>query len=269
MNRRSPRKRPLPAASLIAAVALAVAGEGLRQTAHAELVLEYDVRYGPLTILAVQARADVTAETYRATTEMRTVGVVGWWFPWTSTATSLGHILGADWRPTRHRLQGNYRSVRRIVEIDYDATGPVRAVVEPAPQADWRTEVPDPLRRATVDPLTASLAAARIPCDRTLAVFDGRRRYNMHLRPLDAQPPAHVAAIAAGPARGCRADIEALAGFWVTDPRTSETPTYLDFWIAVPDVHVGPVPVGLYLSGPAGALDIRLTAATRTQPPDA
>jgi len=259
----------LAARAALAAV-LAATVTVLPGISSAEVVLQYDVRYGPMTILSVHARADVSAATYRATTEMRTVGLVGFLFPWTSTATSFGHIVGSDWRPAQHRLEGTYRAVRRIVEIDYGPGGPVRALVEPPPTADWRTAVPDALQRATVDPLTASLAAARAPCDRTLAVFDGRRRYNMHLRPLESPPPTHlVASVDGNPPRGCRADIEALAGFWRTDPRTSETPTYLDFWIATPEADVGAVPVSLYLSGPAGALDIRLTDVSRTASPDA
>lgn len=265
MRWRSVRTGRLRAAFLAGVLALAV----LPLAANAELLLQYDVHYGPLTVLAVDARADITSATYRATTEMRTVGVLGFLFPWTSTATSFGSIAGTEWRPTKHRLHGTYRQTRRVVEIDYGDAGSIRALVEPPPAEDWRSVVPDTLQRATLDPLTASLAAVHVPCDRMLAVFDGRRRYNMHLRPLASSPPAHLDTTAGDRPRGCRANIEALAGFWLTDPRTSETPTYLDFWIATPDPDVGPVPVSLYLSGPAGALDIRLTSARRIAPPDA
>ena len=254
-------------ARIVRVAVLVTAAMALPTLSRAEVVLQYDVRYGPLTVLAVQARAEVTAAQYRASTEMQTVGVVGLLFPWTSTATSVGLISGPDWRPARHRVEGTYRSTRRLVEIAYGPAGPERALVEPPPADDWRTVVPEELQRGTIDPLTASLAAARAPCDRTLAVFDGRRRYDMHLRPLESAPPPDlIASVDGGSPRGCRATIEALAGFWRTDPRTSETPTYLDFWVATPKADVGPVPVYLYLSGPAGALDIRLTNADRVVP---
>ena len=133
----------------------------------------------------------------------------------------------------------------------------MRAVVTPAPEKE-RDVVPDALQQATVDPLTASLLTVGTECRGLVPVFDGRRRYDLRLEEL---PPATVpwsrGALYAGSARRCRAIVEARAGFWRDDPRDSETPTTLDYWIASPGERLPPVPVYLELSGARGTLGDR------------
>jgi hypothetical protein len=93
-------------------------------------------------------------------------------------------------------------------------------------------------------------------------VFDGHRRYDLRLEELPpATVPRYRGAVYAGEARRCRATVEARAGYWRDDPRSSKTPTTLDYWIASPGEHVPPVPVYLELSGARGTLGIVLTKA--------
>jgi hypothetical protein len=259
-------RRAIPGAVLVLLLAAPArllsltAGERLvPATAEASLVLGYDMRYGPLTLVEMQTTVDLAAAHYRAETTMQTVGVVGFVFPWTSHARTSGLRSAAGLRPQQHRSEGNFRGEKRLVEIDYEDSGGLRVHAEPAPSADWREAVSEDLRRDTIDPLTASLAAMETGCAGIVRVFDGRRRYNLRLSDMgEDEVEAASNQIYTGPARRCRAVVEALGGFWVTDPRQGETPTTLDSWIAPPRPGLVPVPVYLELSGARGTLSIHL-----------
>ena len=252
------------ALSLVALLALCRAA--VAQDFNVEL--GYDVRFGPLPVLSMELTSEVGGDRYRATSALRTEGLIGKLFPWRSKAESRGRREGPALHPQWHRSEGSYRSERRTVEIDYPDDGPVRAVVTPGPEKK-RDVVPDELQQATVDPLTASLLTVGTECHGLVPVFDGRRRYDLRLEEL---PPATVpwsrGALYAGSAKRCRATVEARAGFWRDDPRDSDTPTTLDLWIASPGERLPPVPVYLELSGARGTLGIVLTKARALDSPD-
>lgn len=226
----------------------------------AAVTVRYEVRYGPLRLLSVQVMTTVDGARYRSRSVMQTVGLVGTIYPWTAESEVFGARDGDSLRPQRHRATGRYRNQERLVEIDYDGER-VRSRILPPADADDRTAVPAALQQGTVDPLTASLHAAAADCAGTIPVFDGRRRYDLRLHALD---PAELAPAAgrlyAGPTRRCRAQVQARAGFWRSDPRDSEVPTYLDYWVATPRPGLPAVPVYLELSGARGTLRIDLVA---------
>jgi hypothetical protein len=241
-------------------VALALAGSAIAQDFAVEL--RYDVRYGPFRVLSMDLTSEITGDRYRAMSTLRTTGVIGRLFPWRSQSESRGRRDGLTLRPTWHWAEGTYRGEHRTIEIDYGPDGGVRARVIPLPEQDGRDVVPEALQQATVDPLTASMLAARTECRGTLPVFDGRRRYDLRLEErASSTVPASRGAVYTGAAKRCRATVEARAGFWRDDPRESEKPTTLDFWIASPGERVPPVPVYLELSGARGTLGAVLVAA--------
>lgn len=255
---------------LVVVALLLVAGRGL---AAEGVTLDYDVRYGPLSILAIRTSAWIAGERYQTESRMQTEGMIGYLFPWHADARSQGTVAGSVWRPERHRLTGAYRSEKRSVSIDYDG-GSVRALVEPPPEDDYRSQVPSALQQNTIDPLTASLAAVGTNCQGTLPVFDGRRRYDMVLTDMGTADLARSRhGVYAGPTQRCRAEVRPVAGFWNRkdgddDPENDEKPAQLDFWIARPRPDVRPVPVYLELSGARGTLAIWLRAAEPlTSPP--
>jgi Protein of unknown function (DUF3108) len=250
----------------VAALLVALAGAAQAATPPPPPVtLHYDVRYGPLTILSLDATIRVADTTYRSTTRIRTEGVVRLVYPWTAEAVSDGMRDGATLTPRRHTADGVYLGEHRRVRIEYAADGSVASEIEPPPAADARDGVPPDMQRATIDPLTASLAAvSRQPCEGILPVFDGRRRYDMRLEdrgPAVVEPARD--GVYAGVARRCRATIVAYSGFWRSDPRDSEVPTTLDYFVATPRDDIGPVPVYLELSGARGTLRIHLTSVER------
>lgn len=242
------------------ALAVVLVLAGVASAAEPGAVLEYEVRYGPLQVLALRTTARFDHDRYDATTEVRTVGVVALLFPWSSASDSHGVRAAGGMRPLRFHAAGEYRGMRRLAEIDYDAGGGVHAHVDPPAEADDRDPVPAALQQATVDPLTASLAAVASGCRGTLRVFDGRRRYDLVLSDLgEADTPASRHTLYAGRAQHCRALIAPLGGFWRSEPR-DERPTQIDFWVAPPRPDLIAVPVYLELSASRGTLAVHLSA---------
>lgn len=224
--------------------------------------LEYEVRYGLLQVLAMQTTARFDAGRYEATSQVRTVGLAGVLFPWSQRASTDGVRDGDDLRPARHRSLGAYRGSERSVALDYETGGGVRAAVVPSPEQDFREAVPEADRAATIDPITATLTALQSGCRGTLRIFDGRRRYDLTLTDLGEGALPEATPAYDGPARHCRAGVTPRAGFWRVTETHDERPAQLDVWIASPRPELQPVPVYMQLSGPRGALDFQLAAAT-------
>lgn len=246
------RPRPLLCVLLLCVAASAEA---------APIVLDYDVRFGPLRLLSMRTTADLSEESYSAVADMRTVGLVATLFPWESQSRSSGRRGARTLSPLAHRTEGLYRGQRRLVDLDYSGEVATVARIEPPPEEDWREAVPADLRRDTIDPLTATLAALEADCRGTLRVFDGRRRYDLQLSDLGTATLEDSSyRVYAGPTRRCQAVVHALGGFWREDPRNSEKPTTLDYWIAAPQPDLPPVPVYLELAGARGTLAVHLTA---------
>lgn len=149
------------------------------------LSLAYDVYMGGIKIIDFGLDLDLKTESYAIRSMVKTVGFIGWLLPWSQTATSEGALAGLETTPLRHRTEGKFRDRQRLVEIDYRDGHVVNVVVMPPPVDDGgRDTVPDELRLGTRDPMSALLAALRMvegngDCSRKLAVFDGRRRYDL------------------------------------------------------------------------------------------
>jgi hypothetical protein len=243
-------------------VAMVVLSAATCSATETRLVLDYDLSFGPLRLIAMRATVDLDETRYRAATEMHTVGLAGFLFPWESHSHSAGLQAPDGLRPQQYLSEGKFRGQTRRVEIDYGANGALTSHVEPPPELDWRDEVPQALLDGTIDPLSASLSLSRRECSGTVSVFDGRRRYDLALTDLgndslDGRASPNLPATA----RRCRAVIEALAGFWKTDAQHSEAPTTLEYWIARPTPDSPPVPVYIELTGNRGTLHVQLTSS--------
>jgi hypothetical protein len=253
----------------VALAAVAVLSSPGEATAGVAVTTEYDVRYGPVTILSLRATTELADRRYRADAEMRTTGLAALLFPWQASATSEGQREADNLRPMAHRSSGEFRGQRRTVQISYGAGGSVVTAVQPPADADDRDPVPESLQQHTVDPLTATLSAIASPCNGSVRVFDGRRRYDILFTDLgDTVVPRSRRSAYSGRARHCQGTIKPLAGFWRSEPQHDERPTQLEYWIASPDPDLPPIPVYIELSAPRGTLSIHLTefAAADLQP---
>ncbi|MFN8644575.1 MAG: DUF3108 domain-containing protein [Candidatus Binatia bacterium] len=232
------------------------------------VALQYEVRYGPLRVLAVQTTARFDAGRYEATSQMQTVGLAGVLFP-----GRRGRAPAARAPPTacdRRSTDPTATIAAHGARSRSTMTTPawcVAAAVEPPPEADDREPVSEAERVATIDPLTATLTTLQQGCRGTLRIFDGRRRYDLELTDLGESALPETTPAYAGVARHCRAGVTPRAGFWRATDRQDERPAQLDVWIAAPRPELEPVPVYMQLSGPRGALDFQLSAATALPEP--
>jgi Protein of unknown function (DUF3108) len=164
------------------------------------------------------------AERYAITTDVESRGIGAVFIDLTSHSEVHGRLTNAAVRPQAylgevHRNGGVTRS-----RVEYAADGAVTA--ESIPPAETRTPVTPLLMRGTVDQLTAFFMierqlASRGSCALVVAVFDGRRRYDLHF--TDVAPEASPAAADrsfAGATQVCRMRREAMAGFLDDSGRT-------------------------------------------------
>jgi len=152
--------------------------------AGAPTTLAYQVYFGGLKTLALDAAIETAGDRYRVRLEAHTEGFIDWLIGWTARATSDGAILDDAVRPARHVNRSVVRGSRRDVTLTFRADGAIDATVEPSAEADAREPVTPAQMHGALDPISAVLAATRTlgvrhSCAQRLPVFDGRRRFDL------------------------------------------------------------------------------------------
>ncbi len=151
---------------------------------------------------------------------MRTAGMVDWAMRMVMTGQSAARI-GQDGRlqPVRYITDSDGTWSKRLTRMSWGADGLPVAEVFPPNDEDDREEVPDLLKRDTLDP-TMALASrvlrggATPPCDGSDAIYDGRRRYNLHFAPLGPETlKSHNRTSFSGVAFKCTVKLEPVAGY--------------------------------------------------------
>lgn len=263
-----PRPRLLAACALAAPLLAALPAKAER------LRLDYRVHVGGVTVMEVQALLSLTGDRYSIEMKGATQGMLGRVISWTTQSSTVGAITPGGPQPSRYQVEGAWRGDPRNVRMEYDGQGGLAVAADPSPQAEGREPVPEPLRRGSVDPLSAHLgvllAAGRGEgCARTVPVYDGRRRYDLTFS--DAGPEALAASrssVFAGMTRHCRVQSRTLAGrklsegtgFWQRGSEEERPP--LDVWIAPLRAGGPTVPVRLETDSSFGGVLVHLTAAT-------
>lgn len=240
-------------AALLGLVSLAVAaGPPLPAAAQTSGKAEDALRAAELSfgVYALGAKGlDVVLDVQRENgtllveTAMRTSGALNMLMRFESRARTAALVLDDGLQPIRYLIESDGRWSKRVVHMTWGPDGLPQAKVEPEPQdEDDREPVPDALKRNTLDPMSAVAAralrgSAEPPCTGTDPVFDGRRRYNLHYRPVGPEElKAHNRSAYAGPAFRCIVRIEPVAGYtrsWLAENRDAdERPTHI--WLAQP-----------------------------------
>lgn len=168
--------RLVGAALLLAlAAVLAPASAGDRLSARVEL-------YGPLGIhvLTLRTTLEQTEERYRADVDFATIGLAGILFEQKTRAVATGRLGRATAYPDTFSNDTVRNGINRRSRVNYLADGTVNSSSSPP----TRTAVPPEMTRGTVDNLTAYLRLERQlaetgRCALTVAVFDGRHRYDL------------------------------------------------------------------------------------------
>jgi len=229
-------------------LALALMMTGIAPAGAVELTLTFELFVSGVHAADLSLTAEVTESRYRLASDSRTVGLIDAVVAFISRAASEGTIASGEVRPHTHRADNDWHGDRRTVRIDYADPTRLLVAIEPSPAADGRDPVPPEFMRETVDPLSAALDIARhvVSGDRarTLPVFDGRRRYNLHLGPSTAA--SVEGPVYSGAARRLEITLERIAGFssrpWL--PR-SDDPETVTVWFATLADGLPPIPVRL------------------------
>lgn len=169
-------------AHLVAAVLLCTVAPFAAPAIAAEpIAMRFEV-YGlmGLRILTLRTQFEQAADRYAVTAEYATSGVAGLVFEQATHAVASGRLTAGSAQPESFRNHTRRNGVEYRSRVDYRPDGSVEGGVVPAP----RNPVSTAALRGTVDNLTAYLRlerqlAATGNCALTVAVFDGRHRYDL------------------------------------------------------------------------------------------
>jgi hypothetical protein len=201
----------------------------LARPAAAETInLQYAVYAGGFKALGIEARADLAGDSYAVRSTLRTMGLVDWILGLTQTLEARGRADGAV-LPQSYVSDGTFWRTRRVTRLTYNEERRVKVTLDPPDEDDDRPKVPEELTVATLDPLSAYMAANMAgrtgsPCNGTFPVFDGRRRYDIMLEEdgIGAVEPTAYSSFS-GPALRCKFSQRRITGFQRNprfDPKT-------------------------------------------------
>jgi hypothetical protein len=176
----------LPTFRAAALAVLLFAGGTLAEAkAEPELLLDYDVRYGGVTIMKLQARLDLAEgsdEGYAVALQGRTVGLVDKLTPIAFTAHSQGAENGKGLQPALYSTTTRKRDKRKGLSIAFQPGG--APVTRFTPADDAEEPAPPELLEGSIDPASGMIALLRSvaetdACSGTVPIFDGKRRYDV------------------------------------------------------------------------------------------
>lgn len=160
------------------------------------------------------------AEDLQVELAMRTAGMVDWAMRMVMTGQSAARI-GQDGRvrPVHYATDSDGTWSKRLIRMSWGADGLPVAEVFPPNDEDDRDEVPDRLKRDTLDPTMALVSRVlrggpTPPCTGSDAIYDGRRRYNLHFTPIGPEVlKPHNRSAYSGLAFKCMVKLEPVAGY--------------------------------------------------------
>jgi hypothetical protein len=218
-TRRSARRRLIAFAAILSTAGV-LAAHVSRASEPGRLELAYEVYSGGFHVVAFDLDLALAGQSYDVTARIRTTGMLSWFMDWRQVYRSTGAMTGTRIDPFHHRSEGAFRGRPRRVEMAYSG-GEIAALrVDPPPEADGeREEVTAAQRRGSMDPVSAILALVRAVsdgrgCATRVAVFDGRRRYDMVFTDRGPQPLRETRySIFSGAAQQCDFVFEPIAGY--------------------------------------------------------
>ncbi len=172
----------LIAASLFAGVSAAPSGA----EAGERVALDYRFYLGGILIGKASIAAALDEASYRLDTNVRSDGVVGWFYDVTVNGAAEGlRDAKAKLTPASFRFKSIAEGKKFDLDMNYANNAPDEVKAEP-PFQPRHYEIDPKQQRGALDPMSA-IVAALFPdrsaplCDRKFPIFDGRRRYDVSL----------------------------------------------------------------------------------------
>ncbi|MEM7176772.1 MAG: DUF3108 domain-containing protein [Pseudomonadota bacterium] len=187
-----------------------------------DLTQVFDIYLGGLWIAEMTIDANIGEDGYRAAAALQTKGIIGAIYKASFEAEAEGLVRGGGLATGTFRA--NSRDVRKsqFVEMRYQGGRPAVLRAEPAfKPKPWEIEPTEQV--GTADPLSAAIGALNLApgaplCDRTVEIFDGRKRYAIEM----GVPEENAGLIR------CPALYQRVGGF---KPKKMEQPDYpFEFW---------------------------------------
>ena len=152
---------------------------------HRPMSTIYDLYLGGVRAGELSIDARFAGGRYSATSVLRTAGVVGALFKASFEAESEGRLGAEGLEPERFRADSRTYSDEQAVEMTYAGRRPAAVRAQPAfVPKPWQIE--PTAQTGTLDPVSAALTALapappRAICNRSVEIYDGRRRYAVDL----------------------------------------------------------------------------------------
>lgn len=233
--------------------------------------LSYKIYVGGFNVADLKIDMDLATGKYDIAARVQTTGMVGRLFPWWMKAYSRGAIAGQGVMPVTAGQRNNWKGKERYIDLTFkDGVAEIDRIV-PKPETDDRDRVPEAMRTGVVDLASAIVAIIRKmdssqPCEAEVPVFDGRRRYDLVVKPDGAEKlRASGYTPFVGETVNCLLSIRKKAGFKKNDDSGwNDRDRSARVWMGKAFGNVPPVPVRLTLNTPLGSLIAHLSAATYT-----
>lgn len=229
------------------------------------VTLGYDLYVGGVRLLVLEIEGDLAPASYDIKIRFRAEGFFGRLMPFSMEAFSQGVFAAAATQPRVAGQRNVWSGKERRVDLRYLPDGSVEARAEPPATKDDGDPVSQEDRRHTVDLVSAILAVLKTieggaPCERSVPVFDGRRRYDF-LAVDEGKEWLKKSSYSTyeGETVTCRIVMNAVSGFWNKRPN-DEPPPERSARVHIGQVSDGvmPLPVRLEMETELGSLRAHL-----------
>jgi hypothetical protein len=212
------------AAARIWLLAIGAAGTvvpGSEALAETRLRASYEVTLGGLQVGTGGWTVDVSGNRYSMEARGRTSGLVNILAHGSGSASAEGTVNGTRLVPTAYKLDIQHRSSVDQIRIALAACSVKTLIVEPAPKpSNEREPLTESHKKGVLDPISAGVLPGAGAdgvgpgvCSRTLAVFDGRQRFDLALS-FKRIEMVRAAKGYSGPVVVCGVRYEPLGGYY-------------------------------------------------------
>lgn len=149
-----------------------------------DLHLTYDFYLAGVPVAVAKFQANIEEDSYNAVSAVKTVGVVGFFFDTEVVSSADGQrVDGEALIPALFEMRSRQQEKRQDVRMAFKGDAPEDVEAQP-PFRPKDYEIEPSAQAGALDPISAVVAAflpqdVETLCNRTLPIFDSRRRYDV------------------------------------------------------------------------------------------
>lgn len=241
-------------------------GMAARSPAENTIETHHSVYVGGLYLGGITTQIEQDGNRYKIDSAATTSKAFEWALSWIANGETIGIVDPGKFSPLVHEHESAWNKKLRTVKMDYDKSGKITVERSGKRSSNPNKYVPiDPKSLPnSIDPMTAMLAAssrleAGKDCTMDLPVFDGERRYDVHLTQKGERvfKPSRYS-VFSGPAVGCKIDVTKKGGFKKDSINQNNLTQEFVVWAAAPVSGGRVVPVRMEVSTEFGVLELHL-----------